>query len=753
MKTILVKFKYALMRNEENEYCVYQYIDLSGKGKVTCVGYNLPSVSIPYKFTVEEVNHPKYGTQYKVSSYEERIGSDEDSIVEYLGCGLFRGLGKVTAKRVYEKFGADTLNIFHNHIDRLIEVKGISKKSLSKIKESYSNNMTSREVQQYLIPYGFTVKQIAKICSEFPDDTINTIKENPYVLCKISGITFHMVDGIGTSLKFQKNDPKRLLAALFETLFQCNRLGPVGVPTEMLLQNLKEISGIYDKNFLWKFVLKAVEDRSISYIKKNIDGHVILYFYLNHIYSAEISLADQITRLNTKQYRKYDNLNAVISDCCIAANIILDESQFLAIRNTFLHGLTIITGGPGTGKTTISKIIIMVQNELKKKSKIELLAPTGRAARRMTECMELPARTIHSRLELGIHGDTDILYTEKIEDPIDCDLLIVDEFSMVDMMLAQKLFSSIKNGRVVLVGDKDQLASVGAGNVLKDMLESGVVPVSYLEYEHRQSEDSVICENAHNMQKNIWDLKEGADFHTEYTEKKPCEALLKTIEDRIVEQYLKDMTDPSINSLICLSPYKEYASGVYSLNRRLQDSINPLNGRMEVQIPNNMTVRAGDIVMHLQNNDEVCNGDIGTVNRVCSENGSPLIYVDYSMSGGPKDFEYTRDAFNTLTLAYAMTVHKAQGAEYDSVITCMTQFHKRMLKRNILYTGITRAKKKVTCFFDSVDTVKQAVNNVQCEERYTLLSYWLKQYAKPEVTVTLSKNQTPYEQLSLSCVS
>lgn len=755
-KKILVKYSYTLLYNETNKYCVFQYMLLNNKGngkgksagRVICTGYSLPNVSIPYEFTVEEIEHPKYGFQYKVLGYEEKINSDKASVIEYLGCGLFRGIGKTTAERIYQKFGEQTLDVFHNQMDRLIEVKGISKRTLKKIKESYENNMVSREIQQYLIPFGIPNNLIMKLCNAFPKDTMSLIKSNPYVLCKINGISFRMADAVGHSEDIAKDDPRRLEAALMEALKMNNQTGSVGAPSALLLDYYKKVSGIYDEKFLWKTILDAVYNQKISYVRKNIDGKQLLYFYLNHIYEAEKELAEVITKIVNEPCREYADLNTTILDCCYNAGIILDESQFSAIKNAFLHNFTVITGGPGTGKTTISKIIIMVQEALKKTSRIELLAPTGRAARRMTECMQKPASTIHSRLSLGIHGDdVDRLYTEDVE-PIDCDMLICDEFSMVDMMLALKLFSSRRRGRLVIVGDKDQLASVGAGNVLKDIIESGTVPVSTLEYTHRQDESSVICINAHNMQDGVTTLMDGSDFYNNYFEDTPRNTLLKTIEDKMVEQYLADYNDEEIKSIVCLSPYKENAAGVFSLNRRIQDAINPLNKRVEVPIANNMVLRVGDMVMHLQNTDEVCNGDIGFVTRIEMENGKPVVTVDYRYSGGPSDYEYQKDTLNLVTLAYAMTVHKSQGGEYDSVISCMTKQHRMLLKRNILYTGITRAKKKVTNFFDTPDTVAQAIQNVQCEERYTLLSYWLKEMA-PKPKEEEKKEEEIYEQQCL----
>lgn len=745
---MLVKFTYALMHNEENGYCVYQYKNLDTRKKVTCVGYNLPDIQIPYEFEVEEINHKVYGLQYKVLSYKEQIGQDEESIVEYLGSGLFRGIGKTTAQRIYDYFKEQTMDIFENDINQLLKVKGISNATLKKIKDSYEENRVSKDVQQFLIPYGFSTKQIAKFCLYIKDDVLAKIKKNPYILCKYSGVSFKMADGLRRECNIDYMDRNRMEAAMYEALKWSNLMGCVGTTQSVLLTYMSRISNIRDQKYLWKIVREAISDRKISYRKKCYNGKTVLYFYLNYICEAETALAEQIVRLVTTPCRQYKNLDAIILECCKEADIILDESQFIAVKNSFLYNFSIITGGPGTGKTTISKIIIMVQKRLKESSYvIELLAPTGRAARRMTECMQEPSSTIHSRLRLGIHQqDTDEKYMEDVEDPIDCDLLIADEFSMVGMMLALKLFQNIRRGRIVIVGDKDQLASVEPGNVLKDMLESGVIPVSVLEYEHRQEEDSTICENALNMQKGITTLKEGSDFHVHYMaqEKKDLPMNhLQILEDQMIERYLDLIEDENIHSIVCISPYKNNTAGVYSLNRRIQNAINPLYGIDEVKIHNNMTIRPNDLVMHLKNNDEVCNGDIGRVDLITRENNKTMIYVNYSESGGPKSYEYTSEDMNELTLAYAMTVHKAQGGEFDAVLSCMTQSHKKLLRRNILYTSITRGKKIVENYFDTPQTVAEAINNVQNEERNTLLAFMLREMI-PKISKVI---EMKYEQL------
>lgn len=747
---MLVEFIYALMHSEENGYCVYNYKNLDTRKKITCVGYNLPNIQIPYEFEVEEIHHKIYGTQYKVLSYVEKVGKDEKSIVTYLGSGLFRGIGKTTAQRIYDKFKDQTMDIFENDINQLLKVKGISNATLRKIKASYEENQASKETQQFLIPYGFSIKQIVKFGKVIQDDLLNKIKENPYILCKFQGVSFKMADNLREACGIDYKNKHRLEAALYEALKWSNIAGSVGTPQNILLNNMRKISMIGDQRFLWEYIKQAIAERKISYRKKMYNGKNILYFYLNHICEAEYALAEQIIRLAKTPCKQYKNLNEVILQCCDEAGIILDESQFAAVKNSFLYNLSIITGGPGTGKTTISNIIMMVQERLKKTSDIVLLAPTGRAARRMTECMNAPAFTMHSKMQLGIHQDDDVDKTyDDAAEPINCDLLIADEFSMVDMLLALKLFQNVERGRIVLVGDKDQLASVGPGNVLKDMLESGVIPVSILEYEHRQGKDSMICVNAHNMLKGITSLEDGEDFHIHYmaqnTKDLPAD-YMQIIEDQMVKRYVELLHDDSIRSITCLSPYKENLAGVFSLNKRIQNAINPLYGIEEVKIQNDMTIRPNDIAMHLKNDGDVCNGDIGRVTFMTKENNRSTVYVDYSESGGPKSYEYTSDNINELTLAYAMTVHKAQGGEFDAVILCMTQNHKMLLKRNILYTSITRGKKIVESYFDTPQTVEKAILNVQSEERYTLLAFYLKEMM-PKIQST---DESKYEQIKFA---
>lgn len=748
---IKVKFKYSLMFNEKNKYCVYQYQNLDTKERIVCVGYDLPSISVPYEFTVEEVQHKTYGLQYKVLTYEERISSDKESIIEYLTSGLIRGIGKATAGRIYDKFGDNTMSIFENDIEKLLSVKGISQKTYKKIKCSYEEAHISKDVMQLLYPFGFSAKNIFRICKVIKQDPVSKIEANPYILCDIKGITFQMADAMSAKYGINKEDYRRILAAIKEALKINNVTGSVGMTREDLIKQIKHISSVYNDIFIWKSIMSAIKNGQISYRKKKIDNKILQYFYLSSIMQAEDKLAEHICRVSSQECKKIDTSKLIlyINECCRKSNLLLDESQMLAVVRVFNNGLTILTGGPGTGKTTITKIIIMVQEMIKATSKIELLSPTGRAARNMTEHTNRASNTIHHRYSLGVHDDNSE-YQEEI-DPIEADLIIVDEFSMVDLMLALKLFSGIKSARVVIVGDENQLPSVGLGAVLRDMIGSGVFNVSVLEYTHRQNEDSVISENAANMQKGITTLKEGNDFHSTYFNGAEYASMdiyqkMDIMEEKMVEEYAHDYDNPNISSVVCLVPYKKYSCGTISLNKKIQDRVNPLNGRDEVKGYNEMVFRQGDIVMHLTNEEDVLNGDIGKVVGIRYENHNAILIVDYGDINGPTDYEYTRENIEALVLAYAITIHKSQGSEYDSVITCMSSFHKSFKRRNMLYTAITRGKKKVSNYFDSPETVADAIRNNQLEERHTFLKYLLRERMQ---STPAKPADIQYEQLRL----
>ena len=724
---MLVKYRYSLF--ESDSYCIFIYDNLETKASVTCVGNNLPKTKISYDFDAEEVNHPKYGLQYKVLTFKEHIGTGKNNIVAYLSSGLIRGIGKVLAERIYDTFKDDALKILEDNPTEYLRIKGISKSKLKRIVDSYEENHIPPEIIEYFKPYNISITDVFTFYKVYKRSLLEKVNENPFILCEFKGVTFKDVDPIRITLGIKDTNYDRIYAASAEIMRNYMHNGMVGITKEILINGLYQYTSL-NVHKLWEIVVALIKEERLTYRKLNLADENIQYFYLPDIKRIEEELAEKI--IICANTGKDDSKEALE---LINSHSMLDKSQKEAVINCFSCLLSVITGGPGTGKTTTIKEIVNIQQKLYPNSQIYLMAPTGLAARRMSEATGLPATTIHKGFELDIHSKDDVFEYNNDGVVIQDSLLIIDEFSMVDMMIAHKIFSSVRNTRIILVGDVDQLPSISCGNVLRDIINSGLVKTAYLKYVHRQSGDSTICENAHLIRNGISHLVESEEFTVNINDTD-----LKTIQDMMVESYIKAYKDTSIHSIMCLSPYKKYDAGVYALNSAIQDKINPLNGRKEVKGANNMSFRAGDKVMHvLSNEEDVVNGDIGKVSRIREEDGEQIVEVEYETTEGKIYKDYDKSSLKNLTLAYAMTIHKSQGSECDKVIMCITSFHKAMLKRKILYTGITRAKKGIELFTTSQSLLDDIVANTYEVSRNTMLGYLIKQ-----------KTDTLYTQLSLA---
>lgn len=736
--TIEVRFVYQVYQNEKNQYTVSKYRNQATGKSIVCTGTALPTFDIPYVFEVEEVNDKKYGKQYKVISYKEFVETSKNGIVAYLSCGLFKGIGAKTAELIYKEFGDKTLDVIHNDIDKLINVKGITKKKLDKIKDSYAKNLKYRDITEFLSPYGFTPKQIVKIADviermSFLQGTIlDNLKRNPYLMCYAEGIGFNQAEILRIPCGIKQTDDYRIYAAARQAIKSNLLSGTVGVKPEDLIKEMLRLLRLPGKpeelnKFAYSKILNMIKYEKLSYRKVLINGNVVTYFYLPEYLKAETALAKHVSdKINaSKRKNKIDNLDELIDK--FSCGIVLDESQREAIHSAFENKLSIITGGPGSGKTTIIKIISDIYGCLYPKNNQTFLAPTGRASRRITESTQNPAQTIHAKFELSVH-DGDNEYTENRR-YIEEGLVVVDEFSMVDMMLAELLFRSVSNEcQMVIVGDINQLMSVGAGAVLNDLIASGCIPVAKLRFSHRQANGSLIAENAELIVKGETDLFEGPDFVINDYDLSNTEEMMLKIEDDMVKSVLKEIKKFGKENVVCLCPYKKHAGGVYSMNRRLQAELNPLTkGEKEIKLLNDMYAHEGDIVMHLKNSDDVLNGDIGVVKSVYVDGKDVCMICHYTdAEGNIAEVEYSKDNIEEVTLAYAMTVHKSQGSEYASVVTCLTDFHSVAKKRNLIYTAITRAKKNVKVFC-SRKALNEAILNNAVEERNTLLAYAIRE--------------------------
>ena len=713
---ILTKFKFQIYHNEANGFSVCKYDDLTNNlSNITCTGLNLPTMkNITYSMKVTEETN-KYGKGFKVSEWQEQIGKTHEDIVAYLSCGFFAGISQKIAERVYDMFGQDTLSVLDTDIDSLSKVSGIGKKTLAKIKKSYTEKRASRDIARILIQYDFPLSTINRIYSAFKMEALNIIKLNPYELCNVHGVTFPMADSIAKSEGFADTFSDRIKAASDYVLREDMTFGNVCMPkmdyARALIRTLASPQ-IGTSNIL-NIVLGLMKSGAIKYNKRLSGEDKEEYFYYPTTYKVEREIAELVLNiLETGKKRHIKDIDVYIDK--YAKGIELDETQREAVKMGVTEPLFIITGGPGTGKTTILKIITEINQEINKgKDNNVLMSPTGRAARRMAESTGYPARTIHSRLELGV-SDDDSGYDDDEEPKIQHSRVMIDEASMIDLWLMDAVLENMEDSSLGLIGDIDQLPSVRCGSILRDLIKCGKIPCIQLDHIHRQADDAKdICENAMNIKHGIHQLNTGSDF--DITEAHS----LEDAEKEVVAAALADINEYGIDNVRVLCPFKKNPCGVYSVNNILQAKLNPLyKGDLEFKIPNNMSIRVGDPVMQLKNIDDVSNGDIGTAKRITKD----MVIVEYPAADAPVFVEYSHsDAREQLTLAYAMTVHKSQGSEYDAIVTCLTESHGRMKKRNILYTALTRGKHHDTlvgtqkAFYDAID-------NDMVEDRHSFLA-------------------------------
>ncbi len=728
------KFTYKIMQNEETGYCVCRYhFDEIGQD-ITCIGFNLPMNKITYDFDYEEVQHPKYGRQFKIVGYAESIGKDKNELVEYMTL-TYDGIGKKTAERIYAKFGDSCIDVIEQNPVKLLTVSRISNYMLDKILASVKKKNQYKDLYMLLLKHDFSNKLIERIIRVYHERAYELIKEDPYILCDIKGIDFRKADQLREECGIGLTDPQRLSAAVIQSLKDDTINGNSGTTKEILLETMSRYlflpgSCQDTRKIMWNAVVKMIRNEQISYRKVFFQNDIVQYMYLKYMAEAEIQFASSVVSLMQKPCEPVADLERMIQTQEAALGIQLDESQREAIRSCFSNNFLLITGGPGMGKTTIVNMICAIYEQLyvygkQAMNEPELLAPTGRAARRLSELSGREASTIHSRLHLGIQ-EQDSNAAEEEAEPIKNTLLIVDEFSMVDLLLGCKLLSHVENSKVVFVGDENQLPSVNAGQLLYDLISCGCVPVARLKTTHRQEKGSSICLNANGMQNGIYDLIEDQDFRISCADEPGLTDMerLQTIEDAMIKEYLSCRDSSELENVVCLCPYKKYPAGVYSVNRRIQDIVNPLEGRMEMKGMHETVFRVGDHVMHLKNEEDTMNGDLGIVKKIYKDSDNGIMMdVEYDTYIGPVNMSYTSANIEDVTLAYAMTVHKSQGSEYDAVITCITGFHKPMLYLNILYTAITRGKKRVYLHTDTKDTIKTVVLNKDMKRRNSLVAY------------------------------
>ena len=729
MEVIKGYVDHIVFRNEDNGYTVFQLTN--DDGELTCVG-TLPYVSEGelVELSGEYVNHNIYGMQLHVSGYEVLEPEDLISIERYLGSGAIKGVGAALAGRIVRRFKGDTFRIIEEEPERLSEVKGISERKAREIAKQVEEKKDMRRAMIYLQKFGITLSLSAKIYEHYGQNVYRVMEENPYQIADhVPGVGFKTADEIARRIGIHTDSDYRIRSGIFYVLLQAVGDGHIYLPEEELLSRTKvllEIELLDISNYLMDL---AIERKIV--IKEAQEGRLI---YPAQYYYMELGTAKMLHDLNVK----YEIADVVIEkrlrEIEANAELQLDEMQRRAVAMAVQNGVLILTGGPGTGKTTtINAMIHFFESE---GMDIYLAAPTGRAAKRMTEATGYEARTIHRMLELAYLPEDEgrqMQYGKNEENPLEADVIIIDEMSMVDLMLMHVLLRAVPVGtRLILVGDKDQLPSVGPGSVLKDLIESERFPVVRLTKIFRQAQQSDIVVNAHKINRGeavILDNKSQDFFFLKREDANTIISVVLTL----IQKKLPKYVDADMFDIQVLTPMRKGLLGVERLNTILQQYLNPPDPKKAEKEYGDRLFRVGDKVMQIKNNYQleweiatkyglgvdkgvgIFNGDIGRITEINTY--TETIEVEFEEK---KKVRYPYELLDELELAYAVTVHKSQGSEYPAVIIPLLQGPKQLYHRNLIYTAVTRAKKCVT-LVGSDFTFQEMIQNTNEQNRYTSL--------------------------------
>jgi exodeoxyribonuclease V alpha subunit len=707
--------------NEENGYTIAR-VKVSGRQDlVTVVGYLMsPAPGETLNLKGEWVHHPKFGEQFKVVEYKMTVPATVFGIERYLGSGLIRGLGPKMAGRIVKKFGEKTLDVIGNDIEKLTQVEGIGEKRIAMIQQAWDEQKEIRNVMLFLQSYGVSSGYATKIFKQYGNRSVAVVTENPYRLATdIFGIGFLIADGIAEKLGVPKASPFRVEAGIIYVLNQLSDDGHVFYPYESLVKKSREMLGVEKDVVLEALGSLAMDKRiiiedineSIDEFKANNKGVYLARFHL-----CETSIAHRIKTLSTapKSIRDLTGENA-LRWVQGQLDITLAENQAQAIRCALENKIMVITGGPGTGKTTIINAVLKIFSKLGVRTL--LAAPTGRAAKRMSETSGHEAKTIHRLLEYSF---TQGGFQKNEEKPLDCDLLILDEVSMIDTILMHHLLKAIPTfSTVVLVGDVNQLPSVGAGNVLHDIIASGTIPVVELNEIFRQAQESRIVVNAHKINRGILPTFENNEpdndfyFIEQEDPEKVLEIILELTKTRIPRRFNLDPVD----DIQVLTPMHRGVVGSGNLNMALQENLNP---SQEMITRGNHSFKVNDKVMQIRNNydKEVFNGDIGRITHLRQEDYEMTVTFD------GRDVVYELSDLDELVLAYAISVHKSQGSEYPAVVIPVLTQHYILLQRNLIYTAVTRGRNLVV-MVGTRKAFAMGVNNDKTQKRFTYLTHRL----------------------------
>ena len=679
------------------------------------------------KLTGEWKMHKQFGKQFSIQKCEEIIPDTIDGIEKYLSSGVIRGIGPITAKKIISHFGKDSLDIMDNDINRLKEIEGIGEKKFSIICESYLEQHDLKDIIIFFQGHGISHGQCLKIYKRFGPDAKEIVKNNPYILCReIKGIGFNTADRLASLIGVDKESEERVKSGIEFIINRFCAAGNTYMPKEKVIEETFELLNVNKELIEESIYNLSIENKLIVQKIGEVEGVFIpIYYY------SELGITEKIAKLSIENYQTVNtDVDFEINNFERKHKIKFADSQKEAIIGAFTDGIEIITGGPGTGKTTIIKAIIDIYEN--QGMKVLLAAPTGRAAKRMTESTGREAKTIHRLLDITA-GESEDEGIVEADEPLDGDVIIIDEASMIDIFLMHNLLKAIRMGtRLIIVGDVDQLPSVGAGNVLRDLINSGLIKVVVLKEIFRQGAESLIITNAHRINNGEMPFLNQKDKDFYFIRNENLDSILNTVLD------LANRRLPNFNTkwdkrrdIQILSPMKKGTLGVINLNEKLQEILNPPSNSKNEKRQGNMVFREGDKVMQTKNNysikwtllsngdsvegDGVFNGDMGFIKRISDDEKIITVFFD-----DDKKVIYDSETIEELELAYAITIHKSQGSEFKVVIIPSFMGSPFLMNRNLLYTGITRAKELVTVV-GYPKALQYMVSNINSSERFSSL--------------------------------
>lgn len=743
-ETVTGYIDHVIFRNEDNGYTVMVLKGMEEERELTCVG-TFPAITqgAAIEASGNYTTHPVYGKQFQIASYVEKMPEDALAMERYLGSGAIKGIGAALAARIVRRFGDDTMRIVEEEPERLAEIKGISEKKAMEIAEQMTEKADMRRAMIFLQKYGISLNLGAKIYQKYGQTVYGVLQENPYRLAEdISGVGFRIADEIASRIGIHTDSDYRIRSGMLYTLLQASGEGHIYLPKEELFSRASGLLGV-DSSYMEKHLMDMVVDRKLI-LKETEDGAVV---YPTRYYYFELNSARMLCELNILCPEDEEMMEKRINRIEKETGTRLDEMQKQAVAAAASHGLFILTGGPGTGKTTTINAIIRYFEE--EGAELRLAAPTGRAAKRMTEATGYEAQTIHRLLELNGMPEEEqegraVHFDRNSENPLEADVIIIDEMSMVDIALMHSLLLAVTAGtRLILVGDENQLPSVGPGNVLRDIIRSGCFPVVELKKIFRQASESDIVVNAHkiNRGEQVTINNKSRDFF--FLKRYDADIIIRVV-IALIQEKLPRYVDAKPYEIQVLTPMRKGLLGVERLNQILQRYLNPPDEKKKEKEIGQRLFREGDKVMQVKNNYQleweilgrykipvdkgvgVFNGDTGIMTEI--NEFAETATVEFEDG---RQAEYSFKQFEELELAYAVTIHKSQGSEYPAVILPILSGPRMLMNRNLLYTAVTRARKCVTVV-GSETTFAEMIRNEKQQQRYSSLDRRIRELDESE---------------------